>query len=222
MVHFDWAPGLGGRPNLMARRKKNPNGTRENILQAADELFGESGFDAASTRLIAERSGVNKALIHYHFSSKQALFEAVLDRYYERLQAALPPLLAEEGTIRDRMLGVIDGYMDFLADNTSFCRLLQREVVGEQHLARILAHMVPLFQAGELVLHRAYPKSASGALAARELLLSFFGMIVSTYTYSPAIAGLIADDPLSPENLGKRKQHIRFMAELIFRELEEG
>jgi len=204
----------------MVARKKNENGTRENILQAADELFGENGFDAASTRLIAERCGVNKALIHYHFSSKQKLFEAVLDRYYDRLQTALAPLLAEEGSASDRMLLVIDGYMDFLADNTSFCRLLQREVVGEQHLTRILAHMVPLFKAGELVLHSAYPASASGTLAARELLLSFFGMIVSTYTYSPAIAGLIADDPLSQDNLEKRKRHIRFMAELVLRELE--
>jgi len=206
---------------VSTKKKKNDTKTRDRILEAADELFGEHGFDAASTRLIAERCGVNKALIHYHFSSKRALFEAVLDRYYEQLQRALVPVLAGEAAPSDRFLLGIEGYMDFLAENPAFCRLVQREVVGEHHLTRILAHMVPLFEAGERVLHHVYPASASGSLAARELLLSFFGMIVSTFTYSPAVAGLISDDPLSPENLERRKRHIRRMAQLVIRELEE-
>lgn len=205
----------------MARRtKKDDSGTRDRILQAADELFGELGYDAASTRLIAERCAVNKALIHYHFSSKQALFDVVLDRYYARLQRALAPLLLGDAEPSDRFLLGIDGYMDFLAANPSFCRLVQREVVGERHLGRIIERIVPMFQVGERALHHTYPASVSGSLAARELLLSFFGMIVSTFTYSPAITGLISDDSLSPANLERRKRHIRRMAELVLRELE--
>ena len=65
----------------MGRRPKSDPSARDQILEAADHLFGEYGFDATATRHIAERCGVNKALIHYHFSNKQGLFEAVLDRY---------------------------------------------------------------------------------------------------------------------------------------------
>ena len=56
--------------------------TRQRILEAADGLFGELGFDVTTTRDIAERSGVNKALIHCHFGTKDDLLEALLDGYY--------------------------------------------------------------------------------------------------------------------------------------------
>jgi AcrR family transcriptional regulator len=51
--------------------------TKEKILQAADELFGRLGYDAATTREIAERCQVNKALIHYHFKNKEGLLASV-------------------------------------------------------------------------------------------------------------------------------------------------
>ena len=67
-------------------------------MKAADKLFGDVGYDAATTREIAELSGVNKALIHYHFKSKEALFENVLDWYYENLGNALKKALKSDVT----------------------------------------------------------------------------------------------------------------------------
>ena len=53
--------------------------TRGRILEAADQLFGSVGFDATTIRAIASLSGVNKALIHYHFSNKDRLLDHLLD-----------------------------------------------------------------------------------------------------------------------------------------------
>jgi AcrR family transcriptional regulator len=50
------------------------------ILDAAERIFAESGFHGATTRAIAEGAGANPALIHYHFGSKEALYEAVFAR----------------------------------------------------------------------------------------------------------------------------------------------
>ncbi len=52
--------------------------TRELLVSAAGELAAMQGFSNVSTRAIAERSGQNIGCIHYHFKSKQKLFEAVL------------------------------------------------------------------------------------------------------------------------------------------------
>ncbi|MDR1291285.1 MAG: TetR/AcrR family transcriptional regulator [Planctomycetaceae bacterium] len=52
--------------------------TRNAILNAACELFGEYGFDAVSTRMIADKAGVNLGGIHYHFGSKGGLYEEAL------------------------------------------------------------------------------------------------------------------------------------------------
>lgn len=50
--------------------------TNERIISAAIELFGQRGFDAASTRAIAQRGGVQAPLISYHFKSKERLYRA--------------------------------------------------------------------------------------------------------------------------------------------------
>jgi AcrR family transcriptional regulator len=54
--------------------------TKEKILDAAEELFMEHGFEATSLRQITAAAGVNLASAHYHFGSKEDLFEAVLTR----------------------------------------------------------------------------------------------------------------------------------------------
>ncbi len=52
--------------------------TREHLLQVAGELFAKLGYDAVSTRMIAERAGIKLSGIHYHFGSKEKLYRAAL------------------------------------------------------------------------------------------------------------------------------------------------
>ncbi|SDF78851.1 transcriptional regulator, TetR family [Lentzea fradiae] len=61
--------------------------TREQLLDAAAALVGETGWGAVTTRLVAERAGVNPALVHYHFSSVQELLATAALRVAERLLA---------------------------------------------------------------------------------------------------------------------------------------
>lgn len=55
--------------------------TRERIQQVALDLFGEQGYDKTSLREIAERLDVTKAALYYHFKSKEAILESVLEDY---------------------------------------------------------------------------------------------------------------------------------------------
>lgn len=192
---------------------------REQILKAADNLFGEVGFDAATTREIAEKSGVNKALIHYHFKSKEALLEALLDSYYERLNRTLGKALEENGTMRERMTRLVDVYVDFLAKNLNFSRIVQRESSGTRHVDRIAKHLVPIFQTGTKLIEEAYPKTRTGELSAHQLFVSFYGMIVSYFTYSGVLGHLIQRDPLSKKELKLRKRHLMRMMDMVFDEL---
>ena len=57
-----------------------PTDTKSKILDAAEELFMEHGFEATSLRLITTAAGVNLAAVNYHFGSKEELFQAVLTR----------------------------------------------------------------------------------------------------------------------------------------------
>jgi len=196
--------------------------TREKILEAADSIFGDQGFDAATTRAIAERSGVNKALLHYHFASKHDLFGAVLDSYYERLERLIAGALAAPGSARDRFARVLDAYVDFLADNLRFSRMVQREATGGAHLARVVDHMVPVFRGAIDMLAAAYPHTRDGELSGPQLLVTFYGMIISYFTYSPVLAGLLGEDPLAAPAMEQRKRHLHRMLDLVVAELERN
>lgn len=74
---------LEPRPTTEAARN---DGTREKLLLAALELFGQYGFEGASTRKLAERAGVNLQAINYYFANKRGLYNAVADYLIERLQ----------------------------------------------------------------------------------------------------------------------------------------
>ena len=63
----------------LTEAKQNPD-TRERILDAAESLFVEFGFEATSMRQITGRAGVNLASINYHFGSKEALIQEVFRR----------------------------------------------------------------------------------------------------------------------------------------------
>jgi TetR/AcrR family transcriptional regulator len=209
----------------MERRKPGrpkTAGAREQILDAADALFGEVGFAAASTREIAERCGTNKALIHYHFQSKEALFAAVLDRYYEKLNRLLLAELGREGPPREVLRRLIDGYVDFLARNRDFSRIVQRESAGGAHMTRINSHLLPVFKTATGLLTTAFPATRAGAMDALNLMVSFYGMIVGYFTYAGIIELLSGRDPLSGRELERRKQHLLKMLDIVIGELETG
>jgi AcrR family transcriptional regulator len=75
-------------PTTRATRP-SADATRERILAAALDLFSELSFDGATTREIAARAGVTQPLLNYHFSSKDELWTAAVDRIFAELNEAL-------------------------------------------------------------------------------------------------------------------------------------
>ncbi|CUA83335.1 TetR/AcrR family transcriptional regulator [Pseudidiomarina woesei] len=69
----------------MAKRET----TKDKILNAAEALFAEHGFEQTSLRQITAEADVNLASVNYHFGSKKALIQAVMARYLEVLMPAL-------------------------------------------------------------------------------------------------------------------------------------
>ena len=70
------------------RSVKPPHETRTRILDAAEELFMQHGFEGTSMRQLTTRAGVNLAAVNYHFGSKDALIEAVFRRRLDPMNAA--------------------------------------------------------------------------------------------------------------------------------------
>ncbi|CAM2967844.1 TetR/AcrR family transcriptional regulator [Vibrio mytili] len=75
--------------------------TKEKILDVAEGLFAEHGFNDTSLRTITSKANVNLASVNYHFGDKKTLVRAVLDRYLEALMPSIKTALVELNTRDD-------------------------------------------------------------------------------------------------------------------------
>src|SRR5690348_5898595 len=78
-------PSARGRPKKRAKQQRAIN-TRRAILNAALAEFAERGFDAASIRVIADRTGLQHPLITYHFRNKDFLWRAAAEYAFEQIR----------------------------------------------------------------------------------------------------------------------------------------
>jgi AcrR family transcriptional regulator len=118
-----------------------PRSTKARILDAAEEVFAQRGFEGASTREIAARAEVNISSLHYHWASKETLYVAVFRNVFERimehLESTITPLLGREaargghGDVVDRIMREL---FDFFAAQPAIPRLLLRRIVESDAL----------------------------------------------------------------------------------------
>ena len=101
--------------------------TREKIVDASSSVFAEEGFAGARVDAIAERAGVNKAMLYYHIGDKRALYGEVLKRNFGRIEEALNENLPDEGSASDRLRAVIVIVGRAIAANPDHPRIVLRE-----------------------------------------------------------------------------------------------
>lgn len=88
--------------------RKEAEVRKNEILDAADELFGKKGFDGTSTNDILERVGIARGTLYHHFKSKEEIMDALIERYSERLLGAAREVAADKTIpIVDRIIRVV-------------------------------------------------------------------------------------------------------------------
>jgi len=211
-----------------ATKQKRENGhpgngkgaaTKRRILRAAEKLFIARGFDGVSVNDVAVESGVAKALVFYYFNNKQELFDTVLESYYRAQGEALMGALASGGSLADRVHSGIDAYLDFIESHPGFPRLIQREIcAGSRNIEKIMEYMEPLYRWGLAAFGAVLPES--GPMSPRQVFMSFFGMIINYYTYTPVIERLWDADPMEKIELAQRREHIHTMVDAFLDNFE--
>lgn len=91
------------RTIILITRSAKTLTTREHILQAADQLFYERGFESTSFTNIADTVGISRGNFYHHFKSKDDILEAVIALRTERTQAMLDHWEAQGGTPEERI-----------------------------------------------------------------------------------------------------------------------
>ena len=153
------------------RALKPPHETRTRILDAAEELFMQHGFEATSMRQLTAKAGANLAAVNYHFGSKDALVEAVFRRRLDAMNATriaeLERLEKESGgrplaprQIIGAFVGVSLRMIEDAKGGRNFIRLLGRTYSDPQKEIRSLIGQLyaPAMERFKAAFERALPQ----------------------------------------------------------------
>jgi len=94
--------------------KTKDTSTESGILEAAKRIFQQKGMDGARMQEIADEAGINKALLHYYYRSKQLLFEAVFKSAFLLLAPQLNKVLNDDSSLFDKIKNFTNNYISFV------------------------------------------------------------------------------------------------------------
>src|SRR5580658_10100325 len=113
---------------LPRSRGRDREASRTAILAAALAEFAGHGLAGARMDAIAGTAGVNKALLYYYFRSKDELYEAVLDEFFQHLQARIDRALDSGAAAGERILLYARAHFDSISESRYYARLFQGEM----------------------------------------------------------------------------------------------
>ena len=203
--------------------------TRARILDAAVRQFSENGLAGARTEQIAEEAGVNKALLYYYFSSKQALYDAALEAVANNVVASSMAAIDAGYSAGERLLHFALNHFDRIHTQRAFQSLMQQEMIrlhrGEENaLAPLLdkvfrpmmARMRQVFAEG----------SSSGELIQvdeLQIMYAALGANVFYFLSAPVMGLLMGTNPLEQSALEhRRKAAIEYLGQTVFTDRAYG
>ena len=120
-------------------KKEDNKSSEEKVLDAALKEFAEHGYAGARVDSIAERAKVNKAMIYYHFESKEKLYERILKDITDNIFSQIREAAVGEGDPLEVFYSIINRYMKMLSsfDGKIFQIMLREIASGGKHFRKI-------------------------------------------------------------------------------------
>lgn len=190
-------PDVGNAEPKLAKGEQ----TRLRILAAAEIVFAELGFNVARMEDVAQRVGVRRPSLIYHFKDKQDLYDAVKTDIYNDLNAQTVQRLPRDGTALERLQSLVDSWLDFMIERPTAAHILLRNTVERQMpkapgAPRFSETVVKTF---EKLVKEGQKSGEFGAVNSTQLML-LVGNGILNYVFSgQLIGGGRAYDPAAPK-----------------------
>jgi TetR/AcrR family transcriptional regulator len=197
-------------------RQRDAARTREAILDAAERLFAEQGYDAASLEEIGRLAGVSRGTPRYFFGAKQALYRAVLARVLtaeaDLLLVAQARATAAGGGPEELLTAVVESFLDFLVARPSFVQLVEREATAGGATLREVAAETPAVQAGLATLGQSLADPAFHGADPAHILLSLLALCWFPLAHADTFTRSLGIDPEAAAFLPTWKRHVVALA----------
>jgi AcrR family transcriptional regulator len=210
-------PSPAAAPPLRPRRRP-AGGTAEAILDAAEALFAERGYEGASLRDVADRVGVRAPSLYNHFESKEALYAAVLERSVGPVLGLLASAAQSDAAGRPDRERLVTEVMALLARRPHLPRLLLHETLaGGQRLTPMVERFIgPAFERAEALIE-ADPGARRWTREQVPLLvLAMYHVVVGYFTVADLYRGARGEDLLAEPALGRQTRFLRQLVATLF------
>lgn len=107
---------------------ENDKQTEEKIFEAATDVFVDKGMDGARMQDIASHAGINKALLHYYFRTKEQLFNAVFEMIAKKVLKKFAPVFDKNLTLEEKIRFFFREHIAFLQENPKLPPFILNEV----------------------------------------------------------------------------------------------
>jgi TetR/AcrR family transcriptional regulator len=107
---------------------ENEKLTEEKIFEAATIVFEEEGLTGARMQNIADRAGINKALLHYYFRTKDHLFEAVFTKLAKKMFMKFNPIFENDLTLEEKIRFFFKEHISFMQQNPKLPGFILNEI----------------------------------------------------------------------------------------------
>jgi AcrR family transcriptional regulator len=192
--------------------------TRDRILAAAVDLFSERSFDGATTREIAASAGVTQPLLHYHFRSKEELWQAAVDSLFEQLNRTLDERTAGLRGVDEITTGelIVREFVSFSARNPQLHRIITQECKADGPRLDYLVdrHVRPIYERTIQLFERLAARGAVPLIPPAHLYYLLTGAGPTMFVLAPECRRLTG---LDPSDEAVVEAHADAVCQLLFR-----
>ena len=185
--------------------------TRDRIIRVAQSLFAERGYRGTSLRDISSRIGIKAPSLLHHFSSKEQIYLAVLDRIFSTLEDAIGAILISQESYHDRIVRVINAHIDFIASHPDYARVLWNEFINEKGMGqRVIKRRVPpLFaMAQNFIFHGQRDGAFRAEVDPFHFMLSLNSITLGYFTTAAMVRRLWNVNMLGQQAIEQRKREV--------------
>jgi AcrR family transcriptional regulator len=199
--------------------------TETQILEAAHRVFLRRGTAGARTQEIADEAGVNKALLHYYFRTKERLAEAVFLRAARTLFPQMLEVLASARPLREKIQRAVEVELDLLDQNPYLPGYIISEFQYRPEAFRdLLTNALPVEAVRRAVFEKIQAQLDAEAEAGRlrparaeDFVVSLMAQLVFPYAAAPVLDTILGLDDEARQAMTERRR--RGLADALLRSL---
>jgi TetR/AcrR family transcriptional regulator len=185
--------------------------TEEKIYEAARKIFIQKGMEGARMQEIADEAGINKALLHYYFRSKENLFNAIFKDIFSRFMLKTRESILSDIPDKEKILGMIDNYVDLIHANPYVPQFIINEINRDPKVLKDLMFETGIEPQEILKLFINYSRKLK--IDPRHIIVSILGMVIFPVAAKPLIQMVYFNNDQESYNnfLEERKDIIKLM-----------